>query len=549
MFKAPTPLRRLLDSLIFRLVVFGVTLMLLGTTGRVVFVTATLKQSVQDLVTAHLVALGQYVAGDIDSKVRSRQQLLEQLAAELTTELAASRGRPTVQLNQILARHHALAPLFSAGLVVVPVDGRGVLAQFPSHERLAQQDFSRADWWPRILAGAEFAVGAPSGHGLMASGEGTPSVWMAAPILAPGGTLVAVLVGATAIDTPGFLNQVQKQVIGDSGGFLLADPNSGRFVASTLPVLRLQPVPAPGVNALHDRAMAGWRGSGVTVNAFGVEEVVAVTDVPTAGWFLVSRMPTAEAFEPVYAIRGYIIRNVGPITLVVVLGLGVMLTLIFRPLKQAARQMRRMAEGEIPMEPLPVARHDEVGEMVAGFNHLLLRLQESENRLSHLAHHDPLTGLPNRRALLDRMQQAMALAKRQQTRLALLFVDIDGFKPVNDAFGHDVGDALLQVLATRLTQHVRQADVVARLGGDEFVVLLNDVDGPDSVATVAAKLVDALSQPCDIRYHTVQVGASIGFALYPDQAVDMDEWLALADRAMYQAKRSGRKTVQFADGS
>jgi diguanylate cyclase (GGDEF)-like protein len=208
--------------------------------------------------------------------------------------------------------------------------------------------------------------------------------------------------------------------------------------------------------------------------------------------------------------------------------------------------MRKMADGELPLSPLPVVRQDEVGEMVEGFNQLLLRLRETEDRLSHMAHHDPLTGLPNRRALLDRARQCMALAQRQGSQFALLFVDIDGFKPINDQWGHDVGDLLLQSLKRKLTQTVRETDVVARLGGDEFVVLLTDIPDRERVAALAAKLIEVLSQPCELREHTMAVGASVGIALYPRDASDVDELLAKADQAMYSAKRAGRRIYRFA---
>lgn len=532
-------IHRLTRSMVFRLIAFSVVLLLLGTVGRIVFVTVSLREGIEGLVSSQLQSLAEYVANDVNDKVNDRRQLL----AVVSGDLPADKLTHSDELTAVLARQHAVAPLFSQGMLLVPLTGHGVLADFPTVPTRKQQDFSQTGWFQAARQGTPFFVGAPAAEGVMPRN----SVVMALPVFGPGSRVVAVLAGISSIDAPGFLNQIQRQGIGHTGGFLLVSPSDKRFVAASIPQLRQQPLPKPGVNALHDQAMAGWRGTGVTVNAFGVEELVAVASVASADWFVVARLPTAEAFEPVWAIRHLIVRNAVGLSIVIVLLLALILTLIVRPLKDVARQMRKMADGDMPLAPLAVVRQDEVGEMVESFNHLVARLQESENRLTHMAHHDPLTGLPNRRALLDRARQGMALAQRQGSRLALLFVDIDGFKPVNDQLGHEAGDLLLQALASRLRQTVRQADVVARLGGDEFVVLLTDVPDRERVAAVAAKLIDVLSQPCIVRDQAVSVGASIGIAMYPGDASEVDALMTCADQAMYEAKRGGRSTYRFAD--
>ncbi|MEW6119886.1 MAG: EAL domain-containing protein [Pseudomonadota bacterium] len=175
------------------------------------------------------------------------------------------------------------------------------------------------------------------------------------------------------------------------------------------------------------------------------------------------------------------------------------------------------------------------------------RLQASEERLYVQAHHDSLTGLPNQRLLADRMQQALAHAHRMESRAAILFLDLDRFKNVNDSLGHAMGDALLRTVAGRLRALVREDDTVARLGGDEFVILLPEIRQDDDPRHVAQKIIDELARPIPVGGQSVSVGVSIGIALYPDDALDAAGWLACADRAMYAAKDSGRNTYQFAD--
>lgn len=175
------------------------------------------------------------------------------------------------------------------------------------------------------------------------------------------------------------------------------------------------------------------------------------------------------------------------------------------------------------------------------------RLQASEERLYAQAHHDSLTGLPNQRLLADRMQQALSHAHRMEGRAAILFLDLDRFKNVNDSLGHAMGDALLRTVAGRLRALVREDDTVARLGGDEFVILLPEIRHDDEPRHVAQKIIDELARPIPVGGQSVSVGVSIGIALYPDDALDAAGWLACADRAMYAAKDGGRNTYQFAD--
>lgn len=163
-----------------------------------------------------------------------------------------------------------------------------------------------------------------------------------------------------------------------------------------------------------------------------------------------------------------------------------------------------------------------------------------EQQLRHEATHDPLTGLPNRTLLMDRLTVALARARRNQARLAVLFVDLDNFKPINDELGHRYGDLVLRELAQRMQDTVRETDTVARIGGDEFVILLPDVADEAAMTAVADALLAVIPQPIDILGHTCRVTGSIGISRYPQDAADAENLLALADSAMYAAKAAGR---------
>lgn len=160
--------------------------------------------------------------------------------------------------------------------------------------------------------------------------------------------------------------------------------------------------------------------------------------------------------------------------------------------------------------------------------------------LEHIAGTDPLTELPNRRTFIERLKQALLSARRHRQLLAVLFIDLDGFKPINDRYGHAVGDLVLRAIANRLTTQVRATDTVCRLGGDEFVVLLTDLDSQESVEVVASKLLSEVRLPLPLENHATSVAASIGIALYPKHGEDAELLLRRADKALYQVKRAGK---------
>lgn len=169
---------------------------------------------------------------------------------------------------------------------------------------------------------------------------------------------------------------------------------------------------------------------------------------------------------------------------------------------------------------------------------------EAEQNIHFLAYYDVLTGLPNRTLLRDRLGQMIAVSHRDKHQFALLFMDLDRFKYINDSMGHSVGDRLLQAVSLRIRQHVRDEDTVARLGGDEFVVLLRDT-GVSGAAVVANKLLETLATPYDLEGHIISTRGSIGICIFPDHAQDADTLIKNADMAMYSAKEAGRNTYQF----
>ena len=185
--------------------------------------------------------------------------------------------------------------------------------------------------------------------------------------------------------------------------------------------------------------------------------------------------------------------------------------------------------------------HDDSGAVVGlvGITREINEIRQTEVALQHLATHDTLTDLPNRFLLVDRLGQLLTSAGRSDTAFAVLFMDIDGFKGVNDSHGHEAGDQLLRDVARRLTKSVRRSDTVARIGGDEFVVVLERVHQVGEADAVADKIRLALAAPYLLKSHEVRVTVSIGISFYPENGENADTLLRAADYAMYLAKRQG----------
>jgi diguanylate cyclase (GGDEF)-like protein len=532
--------KRLAKSIVTRLLLVGICLVLVGSAARYFFLSDWLREDLSRIVSTQQEMLASYVAKDVEHKITERSALLHQLAQTLPPELL---GQPDA-LRQWLDARYRQQPLFSQALLVTDPTGQ-TLAQAGVAGRGVINP-GDADYIRTARSGT-LAVGRPAPS---SGGSNLPVLPMAVPIQDASGQVRAVLVGVESLAAADFLSLTGTPVPG-SESFLVVSPKDQLFVASTYPGMVMQPTPAAGVNLMHDRAMSGFRGSGQTVNAFGVEEIAAMHSVPSTGWFVVARVPTAQALSFVSRTQNYLLANVPMVVAVFLLLATGSLMAVFRPLFRAADHADRMTRGELPLAPLPVERDDEVGHLTHAFNRLLAKLQASQAELQHLAHHDVLTGLPNRVLLASRLTQVLARAKRNGTLVGVLYLDLDGFKPINDSLGHASGDAALIEVARRLAAIVRAADTLARVGGDEFMVLLEDMDPNPAVAAasacaVAVKCLEVLQPPLMLKGEARSLGLSIGLAVGNGQS-NADALRTAADAAMYQAKQAGGRRYVVAD--
>jgi diguanylate cyclase (GGDEF)-like protein len=223
---------------------------------------------------------------------------------------------------------------------------------------------------------------------------------------------------------------------------------------------------------------------------------------------------------------------------------------ISRPVRELADAMHNVTEQHNFGARVALSGADEIAQLGSGFNTMLAELEKRalekaafEAQLKRQALNDDLTGLPNRRLLTDRLGHAIDVAKRENHEVALLYIDLDGFKLVNDSLGHAVGDLLLQQAADRLRARVRSSDTLARLGGDEFAIVLSGTQLGEQASVVAIALLEMLSPPFMVEDHEITISASIGVSIYPDHGATPVHLLQQADSAMYAAKRLGKNRI------
>jgi diguanylate cyclase (GGDEF)-like protein len=175
----------------------------------------------------------------------------------------------------------------------------------------------------------------------------------------------------------------------------------------------------------------------------------------------------------------------------------------------------------------------------------LREIKEQKDIIEYQATHDTLTGLPELRILHERWENAVSRADRNKSKSAMLFIDLDGFKSVNDTFGHQTGDYVLKVVSAKLNKSIRNVDTAARLGGDEFVIILDCIKSIEDAPLIASKLIEVISQQINYNNNTINIGASIGVAIYPDHSSKPEDIIKLADLAMYKAKEAGKNNFKI----
>ncbi len=523
------------NSLKRRIAAVASLLFLLGIGLITFFVTRILHDDMREMLFKQQLTTVSYIAQDINGKIKLRLDSLQRVALKIPPEYLSQ----PKQLQDWLEQRHAIHLMFPTGMMVIPPDGGPTIAEAP---RLASRpkSFADRDWFIKASTTRQPAISKP----LIARATNEASVVIAVPILDSHGKLQAILAGVTPLATPGFLDLIQSSKLGKNGRYQVISPEHDVYVLTSDANPAVSRLPKAGIDESIDLARTGKRGVFIARSDGAEDELIAIAEVPTSNWLLLARQSRDEAFEPV----SHSVRN--SLLITTLLGIPLLAVLfsalshLLMPFAKLAEQLREMTDGTRLMEPVSASVMDEVADVANSFNGLQRRILEQEKRLADLAHHDPLTGLPNRLKIIDRLESELLRIRRSGAGLALLFLDLDRFKPVNDDYGHQVGDHLLRQIAQRLQACVRDVDTVARLGGDEFLILLSDSEAPlEAAERVAQHCIDALSIEVRVGDLRLTVGVSIGIVVTMGKdaaGVTAAQLSSFADIAMYRAKSAGR---------
>ncbi|WP_428826045.1 EAL domain-containing protein [Azonexus sp. IMCC34842] len=774
-------------SLKTRATLFTLAIFLGGLWTLALYASQMLHNDMQRLLGEQQVSTVTFIAAEINRELGDRLSALKATAKIISPTVLS--GPTTIQ--DFLEQRPVLQNQFNGGIAVLDRTGTAI-ADVPRTAGRIGVNYQDVESVATVLREGKAMIARP----VMGKKLRAPIFTMLVPILDAEGGVVGVLSGITNLSTPNFLDQITENHYGRSGYYLLQEPSARLIITGSGKAHIMQSLPPPGVNALVDRHLAGDDETAVTVDPFGTEILASARRIPIANWLVVAALPTAEAFAPIRAMQQ---RMIGATILLTVLA-GLLTWWMLRrqlaPMLATIKTLASLAEKDQPLRPLPIARQDEVGQLIGGFNRLLetvrqreealidsearfrnffeknssamliidpatgsikeankaaaayygyssaqltgmpisnintlpaasiaedrqramkeernyfqfrhrlasgeirdvevhatpmemgghtllfsiihditerkqaeddLRIaavafesqqsmivtdanrvilrvnrafientgysteevlgqtprllhsgrqdkdfyramwetigrtggwqgevwdrrkngeifpkwltitavkrddgvvthyigthhditerKQAEEKIEALAFFDQLTGLPNRTLLLDRLKQAQRSSARSGNYCALLFLDLDNFKTLNDTLGHEVGDLLLKQVAQRLLSCVREGDSVARLGGDEFVVILSGLSGNEREAvngteTVAEKILTALNQIYllgDVGHHST---ASIGATLFNGARTPIDELMKQSDLSMYKAKSAGRNTFRFFD--
>ncbi len=461
------------------------------------------REDMERLVGEQQLSTASIVAMNVNSELQDRLNILTTVAAQVSTVLV----QKPANLPTFLKDHPSISLLFNGGVFITGNDGTAV-ADYPVVPGRVGTNYMDRESISVPLREGRSVIGKPNlGKTLKA-----PIFSIVVPVRDEQGKVIGCIAGTINLGLPNFLDKLAMGRYGKSGGYLLVAPQYRLIVTASDKTRVMETLPPVGAIPAMDRLFAGGQGSMILVNAKGVEVMNTGVPVPISGWRVVVSVPTEEVFSVVREMRQRVLI-VAFLAALIATMLAVTLT----------------------------AR--------------LLRSQHS----AVLGLYDPLTQLANRRLMEDRLSQAMASSRRSGTYFAVMVLDLDNFKPLNDKHGHGAGDLLLVEAARRLKGCVRNIDTVARYGGDEFVVILGELDADKAAATsqagaIAEKIRARLSQPYLLKIAhpgkpdiTVEhhCSASIGIALAMSHEVNQDDIVKHADAAMYQAKDAGRDAVRF----
>ncbi|MBK8958343.1 MAG: EAL domain-containing protein [Proteobacteria bacterium] len=547
---------------------------------------AKIPALVLPLVIAPLLVLGAFAYSKIHDSMRQRveadaHRALRVASGQLSQEIAAARGNLQLFLTNIVVAKYAttgdenerysllqkpLLDVFKACQTAFPnyfeirfllPDGYEDARQSRAELGNVSDDESRSQWFKRLAASKDAEYDTVYRH----PDTGRPALFVGTAVklrdaTVDNGEQLATLRGylGITVDLDNFSRAVTDARVGESG-YMFATDEQGRVLFGN-PKLKL-----PG-----DFIAAAERAMGAQAKEFAV----TIDDMPTGvhvrrlndNLLLFAAHPDSEMQSLTFQSATVVLFGV--LLVVAVTGGGLVAVLarhIVRPVERLGTVAAEIGTGNWDIKS-GIESDDEIGDLARSVEDMARNLKEADDRVRFLAYHDNLTGLPNRVMFREYLTRALSQAERAGHKLGILFLDIDGFKRINDTLGHQTGDLLLKEVARRLTSRLREEDVVshgdedtkaddllARLGGDEFIVLLTAVHDLHGPGAVARRFIKTLGETITLNGQDCHIGASIGISIYPDDGSDAGELIKNADIAMYHAKSLGKNAYQYFQSS
>ncbi|MBJ6727383.1 diguanylate cyclase [Geomesophilobacter sediminis] len=496
--------------------------------GAVFFSTRLARESIQK----QQFALTELVARSIDDKLGANMLTITQLADKIPPGALSD----SVRAQAFLDSNHDLLSIFDNGLLLFD----------RKHQLIAESPFrpgrrgSKTVLLDQFLTHLE-SLGLPDiSQPYVSPKSGSPSIVIAVPIDSGNG-IQGFLAGSISLTKDIFLEEVMGYKIGKRGYLYLFDRNRDLILHPDKTRILKHDIP-PGVNKLLDRALAGFEGSGETVNSRGIPQVVSVKRLRMADWILAASYPQDEAYEKIKSFSFFLVAGAVFVSAISVALVRFLTRRVTANLNSFTAQIKQMKKNPGSCGSIRIDGDDEISVLAETFNELMSEVGAAREQLDELSRTDHLTGLSNRRHLELEAPKLFALAKRQSGSTAVLMLDIDHFKKVNDGYGHDVGDVVLVQVASLLRGQVRPYDLVVRFGGEEFLLFLPLIGRNDALKFAERVRLSIAKTPIQAGDQTLTVTASIGLHV-TEESSDLAAQISKADCALYQAKNGGRNRV------
>jgi diguanylate cyclase (GGDEF)-like protein len=488
----------------------------------------------RDNIQQQQFAMTELIARSIDDKLGTYLATIAQVCGEVKAEQITDHEKAQAFLDG----HRGLISIFNNGLFLFDREGtlvaetpyikgrRGIKTVLPEFFKSVQKndfpDISNPYLSPR---------------------SNSPAIAMVTPV-SQEGRFLGFLVGSINLTMDYFSEELMGYKIGKTGYLYLFTTDRTMILHPDKSRIMKRDV-RPGVNKLFDRAIKGFEGSGETINSRGVPQIVSFKRLKTVDWILASAYPKEEAYAPISRLRSYLFAAAALVTLISV-GLAWLLTKrLTANLISFTNQVRLIREHPEGGHSIRINSNDEVALLSVSFNDLMNELDLARETLDELTRTDPLTGLFNRRHLEMEAPKLIALSERENSPTAVLMVDIDHFKKVNDTRGHEAGDAALFHLAMIMHKAVRSYDLVVRYGGEEFLMFLPMTTTPEALEVAERIRCTIQDSPLDFNKEELSITVSIG--IYVAARIDdIQDAISRADEALYEAKNSGRNRICLA---